>query len=64
MPGSNENANDAFREWLLEMHDSSMDIATICRSSAQHEDKTKQRLKEALDTASGPRPEKPDHPGS
>ena len=59
MPGSNENANEAFREWLLETFDSAMDITAICRMSAQPEQKTRKKLKEALDADSGPRPEDP-----
>ena len=57
MPGSNENANEAFREWLLESFDSAMDITAICRLSAQPEHKTRKKLKEALDADSGKSPD-------
>ena len=59
MKGADENAKEAFKEWLLEMFDSATDPAAICHMSTQPEHETKKNLKEALDAASGPRPEQP-----
>ena len=51
MKGTNENPDEAFREWLLEMHDAGMDIAEICRLSAHPDFKTQRELEEAQEAA-------------
>ena len=59
MKGSDENASEAFTEWLLESFDAAIDVNAICHMSTQPEHETKKNLKEALDAASEPRPEQP-----
>ena len=53
MPGSQENQSDAVAEWLLSCFDAGIEICAMRRMSALTERGTKQRLKRALDTASG-----------
>ncbi len=49
MRGSNENADEAFHEWLLDMHDSGMNATEICRLSGRSDSETRTELTEALD---------------
>ena len=56
MPGSQETQSQAIQEWLLEMHDSGSELSVIQRMSALTDEQTKNRLKAALDAASGPAP--------
>lgn len=51
MKGANGNPDEAFREWLLEMHDAGMDIAEICRLSARPDFETQRELEEAQEAA-------------
>ena len=51
MPGSNENADEAFYEWLLEMHDSGGDATEICRLSGRSDSETRTALGEVLEAA-------------
>ena len=51
MPGSNENADEAFHEWLLEMHDSGMNVTEICRLSGRSDSETRTALGEILEAA-------------
>ena len=51
MLGSNQNADEAFHEWLLEMHYSGVDMAEICRLSARSDSETRTELTEALEVA-------------
>ena len=44
MKGTDENADAAFREWLLEMHDSGIGMRHICRLSGRSESETRQQL--------------------
>ncbi len=53
MPGSQDNQSDAVAEWLLSCFDAGIEISAIRRMSALTERGIKQRLKRALDTASG-----------
>ena len=53
MPGSQENQSDAVAEWLLSCFDAGIETSAIRRMSALTERGIKQRLKRALDTASG-----------
>ncbi len=53
MPGSQENQSDAVAEWLLSCFDAGIEISAIRRMSAITERGIKQRLKRALDPASG-----------
>ena len=53
MPGSQANQSDAVAEWLLSCFDADIEISAIRRMSALTERGIKQRLKRALDTASG-----------
>ena len=53
MPGSQENQSDAVAEWLLSCFDAGIEISAIRQVSALTERGIKQRLKRALDTASG-----------
>ena len=53
MPGSQENQSDAVAEWLLSCFDTGIEISAIRRTSALTERGIKQRLKRALDNASG-----------
>ena len=53
MPGSQENQSDAVAEWLLSCFDAGIEISAIRRMSALTERGIKQRLKHALDAASG-----------
>ena len=49
MKGTDENADAAFREWLLEMHDSGIGMRHICRLSGRSESETRQQLTETLE---------------
>ncbi len=51
MKGSNENAVDAFHEWLLEMHDAGTDENEICRLSGRSDSETRTALRELLEAA-------------
>lgn len=51
MKGSNENATEAFQEWLLEMRDSGVDMAEICRLSGRSDSETRTELRELLEAA-------------
>ena len=53
MPGSQENQSHAVAEWLLTMFDAGVHVAAIRRMSALTDRGIKQRLKRALDSASG-----------
>lgn len=53
MPGSQDNQSDAVAEWLLSCFDAGIEVSAIRRMSALTERGIKQRLKRALDTASG-----------
>ena len=59
MPGSQDNQSDAVAEWLLSCFDAGIEISAIRRMSALTELGIKQRLKRALDTASGNSPASP-----
>ena len=56
MPGSQGSQAQAVTEWLLEMHDAGTELSAIQRTPALSNLKTKNRLKAALDNASGPTP--------
>ena len=51
MPGSAENADEAFHEWLLEMHDAGMNMTEICRLSGRSGPRTRMALSELLEAA-------------
>ncbi len=51
MKGSNENADEVFYEWLLEMHDAGMDVTEICRLSGRSDSETRMALTELLEAA-------------
>ena len=51
MKGSNEDRDEAFREWLLEMHDSGMNLTEIYRLSGRSNLETRTELTEALEAA-------------
>ncbi len=51
MKGSNENADEAFHEWLLEMHYSGVDTTEICRLSGRSDSETRVALTELLEAA-------------
>ena len=53
MAGSQKNRSDAVAEWLLAWFDAGIEIPAIRRMSALTERGIKQRLKRALDAASG-----------
>ena len=53
MPGSEDNQSEAVAEWLLSCFDAGIEVSAIRRMSALTERGIKQRLKRALDTASG-----------
>ena len=53
MPSSQENQSDAVAEWLLSRFDAGIEISTIRRMSALTDRGIKQRLKRALENASG-----------
>ena len=53
MAGSQENQTEAVSEWLLTMFDADVELSTIQRMSALTDRGIKQRLKRALDAASG-----------
>ena len=53
MPGSQENQSDTVAEWLLSCFDAGIEISAMRRMSALTERGIKQRLKRALDAASG-----------
>ena len=53
MPSSQENQSDAVAEWLLSCFDAGIEISAIWRTSALTERGIKQRLRRALDSASG-----------
>ena len=53
MTGSQGNQSDAVAEWLLSCFDAGIEISAIRRMSPLTERGIKQRLKRALDTASG-----------
>ena len=51
MKGSNQNADEAFHEWLLEMHHSGMNENEICRLSGRSDSETRTELTEVLEAA-------------
>ena len=51
MKGNNENPDDAFREWLLETHDSGMATDDICHLSGRLDFETRMVLRKALEGA-------------
>ena len=53
MPGSQDNQSEAVAEWLLSCFDAGIEVSAIRRMSALTPRGIKQRLKRALDTASG-----------
>ena len=51
MKGSSENADEAFHEWLLEMHDAGTNMTEICRLSGRSDSETRMALRELLEAA-------------
>ena len=51
MKGADANPRHAYRQWLLEMHDSGMDVVNIYRRSSHSEIETHKELTEILKTA-------------
>ena len=49
MKGADANPHHAYRQWLLEMHDSGMDVAEIYRLSSHSETETHEELKAILE---------------
>ena len=53
MPGSQQSQQQAVTEWLLAMFDAGTELRVIQRMSALTDERSKSRLKAALDAASG-----------
>lgn len=51
MKGADANPRHAYRQWLIEMHDSGMDVVNIYRISGRSPTETHKELKEAAETA-------------
>ena len=51
MKGADADPRHAYRQWLLEMHDSRMDVVEIYRLSSHSEIETHEELTEAVETA-------------
>ena len=54
MPGSQENQQQAVKEWLLQMYDASTEPSVIQRMFALSNQQTRQKLQNALDCETPP----------